>query len=161
MIYFSKLNIDYNKIEEIKKIGNSCGVVSCYLLSLIFDFNFNIEEFRNIGIGMKQKEIQSYAKKNGIDFLCKENSGNKSKCSFLDYNILLKNDIVIDLSATNLNGENRPHNSILTEVNGDFFNPIFADKENGFNEFSKLENLYLTFYYKNSDIDINDFVQFF
>ena len=158
MIDFAKINIDNNKIEEIKQIGNSCGVVSCYLLSLIFDFKFNIEEFRNIGIGMTASQVQKYAKKNGVDYMSKENQGNKSNCSFKDYDILLKNNIIIDLSATNLNGKNKSHTSILTEIKGDNFKPIFADHKNGIKQFSKLENTYLTFYYKNERI--NDFVQF-
>lgn len=158
MIDFFKLNIDFNKIEEIKNIGNSCGVVSCYLLSLIFEFEFNIDEFKNIGIGMTSSQIQDYAKKNGVNYISKENQGNKSNCSFSDYDVLLKNNILIDLAATNLSGKNKPHTSILTEITGDYFNPIFANKENGFNHFSKLENIYLTFFYKNENI--NDFVQF-
>ncbi len=158
MIDFSKLNIDNNKIEEIKKIGNSCGVISCYLLSLIFDFNFNIDEFQNIGVGMTAKQVQDYAEENGVNYMSKESEGGKSNCSFADYDVLLENNILIDLSATNLNGRDRPHTSILTEITGDYFNPIFADIKEGIKQFSKLENNYLTFFYQNDRI--RDFVQF-
>jgi hypothetical protein len=153
MIRFDKLNIDSNIIEEIINIGNSCGVISCYLLSLIYKFPFDINEFRNIGIGMTPSQIQEWAKKNGIFYICKETENNKPFCVYSNYNILLKNNIILDLSANNLNGKGRPHTSLAKSVKGNRVELIFLDLENAITQLDKLEGLYMTFYYK--DVDVN------
>lgn len=156
MIKFENLKIDNNVISEIINIGNSCGVVTCYILSLIYDFKFDIEEFKNIGMGLTDKKIQDYAAKNGLNYISKEKNG-KSNCSFADFDVLCENDICMTLSGSNTKN-NGPHNSILTNFKGDNFTQLMCNNQNCKTKFSEVENIYPTFYYKNCDID--NFVEF-
>lgn len=151
MINFKNINYDPSIISEIESIGNSCGVVTCYFLSLIYDFQFNIDEFREIGEGMTDSQIQQYAVQNGVKYQSKESMG-KSSCAFVTFPTLCENDVCITLSGTNLNN-NSPHNSILTWIDGNNFKQLFCNRENCVTKLAEVDDLYLTFYYKDCDID--------
>ena len=155
MIDFKKLNIDNNIINEITTIANSCGVVTCYILSLVYGFKFDIEEFKNIGLGLTEKKIQQYAAKNKVNYSCKENNNNKTKIGFADFDILCKSDIVMTLAGANTNN-NGSHTSIISSFKNDTFTQLFCNPLNCKTKFSEVENIYITFYYKNCDI--GDFV---
>lgn len=157
MIDYSKLDIDNQVLYEILRIDNSCGVVTCYILSLIYDFKFNVKEFRNIGLGLTDFDIQNYAGKNGLNYICKEVCGNKSTVSFVDFDVLCENNIAMTLSGVNISNGN-PHNSIVAYFKGDDFTQFFCNPNNCIKKFSEVKGYYPTFYFKN--IKISNFVWF-
>jgi hypothetical protein len=158
MIDFNKINFDKKMLKDIQNIGNSCGVISCYALSEIFDFDFDIEEFRGIGEGMKAKEVQAYAKSKGVDFICKESEGieGNSSVGYADYDILLKNNIVADISGVFTYSDKRvvPHTEIAIDIKDNLLLPLYSQRMS----LNSVENLYITFFYKNANI--SEFVEF-
>jgi hypothetical protein len=158
MIDYSKLKINQQVVSKILSIDYSCGVLTCYVLSLIFKFKFDIKEFKNIGLGLTDFDIHKYAERNGVNYVCKEKCGNKSKVAFADFDILCQNDIVMTLIGTNTN-YGKPHNSILSFFMGNDFTQLFSHDTDCITKFSEVEGYYPTFYFKNTKIE--NFVRFY
>lgn len=146
MIDYSKLEINYQTVSEIVNIGNSCGVITCYLLSLIFKFNFDISEFMDISSGFTDMHIWKYAEKNGVNHL--KDFDNKINIASLDFDNLCKNDIVMTLSGRNTS-IGKPHNSIISFFKGNDFEQLFCNHNDCITKFSEVKDPILTFYFKN------------
>jgi len=153
MIDFSKIGIDLDKIKEIEKIPNSCGVVVCYILSLIYKFDFEISEFYGIGEGMTSDDIRRYAERNGVNVACVDGVG---VVSYADYNVLLKNDIIGCVFGDNTGYNGNPHASIARYMSSNVINQLYSHEVETLVKNIKDMNTY--FFYK--DANISDFVTF-
>lgn len=152
-------NIDYDKkiVSDIINIGNSCGVIVCYFLSLIYNFKFDIEEFRNIGDGLTVNIIRAYAKNNGVDSIAVPDEKHAYNCCYSNYKLLAENNICVTLSGSNINN-NKSHISILTDFDKKIFSQLFCNSDNCISKYEEVVDLNLVFFYK--DCDINKYVKF-
>jgi len=158
-IDFSNIKIDIVTFSQIVNIPNSCGIFTCYMLSLIFDIKFYINEFKNLyPLGLTDKDIKSYAAKNGLKYLCVPGGDGYYDFGLVDFHILCENGIVMTLSGTNLSN-NSPHSSVISNVQGGYFTQYFSNPNNCITKFSEVQNIYPVFYYKNG-VNIHDFVEF-
>jgi len=158
MIDFSLIKHDEKVLEDIKSIGNSCGVVSIYFLSLIFNTEFDIEEFKNIGKGLTHHKIQQWATKHGIQYASLDTEKYKRSFKFCKYDFLLKNDIVFDLSGLSFKGNNSPHTTLIKDVTDEGFKLLFS--EHKFVTAKEVKGLYCTIYYKKG-VNVHKYIKFY
>jgi len=158
MIDFKELTprIDLDIIEQIRNNGNSGHVVTCYVLSLIYGFKFDVDEFKSVGLNTTDKTVQDWAKKRGISHIAKPNGMAVAQCHYSNFDVLCKNDICLTVSGTNTTN-NAGHSSIVRDFAGDTFVQLFCNPNNSITKLSQVTGLYMTFYYK--DCDISKFVQ--
>ena len=157
MIDFQNIDYDEDTVKDIINIGNSCGVIVCYFLSLIYNFKFDIEEFRNIGDGLTANIIRAYAKNNGVNSIATPDSKHTYICCYSNYKLLAENNICVTLSGSNINN-NESHISILTDFDKKTFSQLFCNSDDCISKYDEVVDLYLVFFYK--DCDINKHVKF-
>lgn len=140
-------NIDPNVIDEIRAIGNSCGVISCYVLSLIYKFPFSPKEFMwTNGEGMREYQLHDYIESKGIKVLSKEKAGGKPQLTFLDLDVLHENGIVMSIAGKNTNNGS-PHTSLICEYNKGIFRQVFCNKNDCIENVKDVDGLYISFFY--------------
>ena len=123
MIDFQNIDYDEDTVKDIINIGNSCGVIVCYFLSLIYNFKFDIEEFRNIGDGLTANIIRAYAKNNGVNSIATPDSKHTYICCY------------------------------STDFDRKTFSQLFCNSDDCISKFDEVVDLYLVFFYKDCDIN--------
>jgi len=121
-IKFKDIDIDYAIENDIKDIGNSCGVITIYLLSLLYGFEFDINDFRNIGDGLTHVQMQDYINKKGVFTFCPV----YGQLSFGDYSEMLDNGITLNISAEFFGKERVPHNTLIYNIKDNQYHCCYA-----------------------------------
>lgn len=151
MINFDKLHISDELLSQIK--NQNPMVATCYFLSQIYNFEFKLDDFWWVNdAGMSEGQVHMYASMNGVGVACKETMGGGNKCYFPPFETAIQNDICVTVSGTNTNG-GKTSNSILTWYDSERFEQLYSTPRDRVKRFSDVDNLYMTFYYKDCDID--------
>ena len=143
--------INHNIINEIIAMEKSCGIIAIYLLSLMFDIDFDLQYFKAFydGNGLTDSFIQNYMQERGVNFFAMENQGMKKNIYYSNLDVLLQNGIATTFSGKfeDENGEIYPHGSILDVKR----NLIFASDKNKYIS-SCISDHYFCFYSKSNTI---------
>jgi hypothetical protein len=140
--------IDFNRIQfipdEIALLNNG-GIVTCWLISEIFDIEFNLEECiyltkYNSDIGFDGTKIKAFSSEKGLYYY---DTAICTTITYKNYDDLLKNDIIGGIMLTGYGDDNKPHISLLTKMQGPNF--LMTYGPNDYNDFKKVKGLYLFF----------------
>jgi hypothetical protein len=140
--------INFNKIhfmpDEIAILNNG-GIITCWLISELFDVKFSLEECIdlakfNSNKGFDGTKIKTFTSENGLYYF---DTDKNTIISYQKYDELLNNNIIGGIMFTGYGDDNTPYSSLLTKMQGSNFLMTYGPTD--WNDFEKVKGLYIFF----------------
>lgn len=146
---------DCNMRFKIESLKNSCGVITIYILSLMYGIDFDFDYWQKSwnGTGLTTREIINYLESKGLNAFYI--SGMRHNVEYAHMRTLFENGITVMFSGCFIDSVGLPYNHVSV-LNYDR-ELIYAETKNKKIETAKHIDM-LVFFSK--DKDISDFVKF-